>query len=181
MLKKVLTIYKLNLLIALVVFVVFLALRIDRNPITIGLTLFGAVLGAFVLDLDYIFYAYLDEPTKDFSINVKAYLRHKDISQLLTYIQLNKNSIKEKTLNSALFQMVLAPVSVFVTASPVTILLKALVLTTFAVSIYKVFADYLADDYTKWFWALKDVPEKKAFYVYVLIMVGFFVGSLYFI
>lgn len=178
MLKKILEIYKIQILVSIALTIVIIATNILRTPSNIFFVCLGTLLGTFVLDLDYFVYAYFLEPDKTFSVNLRGFIDHKDFTGALNHIYFNKEQVEDKTLNSVLFQIALAGTSVFVVASSSSLLIKALILSIFANSIYKM-ADYYFDGKSdQWFWALKKVPTENGILIYGLILFLVLVYSL---
>jgi len=172
------SLYKIQLLVSLTVAVSLIALAVITKPLLIGLVIFGSFLGTFILDLDYIIYSYFMEPTKNFSKTLTAFIKHKDLNNALKYIEFNKTDVKDKTLHSALFQIILAIFCVFVVSSEVTYLLKALVLSILCNSIYRLIEAHFNNQITDWFWAFKNTPTKKGTITYITVLFGVFVYCL---
>lgn len=171
MVKKIWELYKTPLLVSLTLAIVLIAENSVKTPLLLTSIILGSFVGTFLLDLDYIIYAYFTDPEKEFSKSLRSFIKHNDYAGAASHIMHNKDSIEDKTLNSALFQIVLAGVSIFTMASAAGIFIKALVISTFANSIYKATDQYLAGKGKEWFWALKTVPNKNGFYTYVAVMV----------
>ncbi|HSX39302.1 MAG TPA: hypothetical protein VLI92_01805 [Candidatus Saccharimonadales bacterium] len=179
MLKKILDVYKIPLLISLTLGVVFIALKIERQPLTIAFIILGTLLGTFFIDLDYYIYAYFLEPNADFSKSLRAFISHKDFLNTIAFIQYHKNDIQDKILSSLLFQIVLAGAAIFVTASTTGIFIKALVLSTFVNSVYRLNEETMQNSHESWFWALKSKPSKTAVYIYEFFLVLIFLYCLF--
>ena len=171
MLKKIWELYKTPLLLSLTLAIVLVSLNVLKTPFIIAATLLGALVGTFILDLDYIIYAYFTDTEKGFSVDLRSFFKHKDYVNALNHIYHNKDSIEEKTLNSALFQIVLAGVSIFTMASTAGFFIKALVISAFANSIYKALSQFYDGRVKDWFWALKTIPNKNGFYLYIGVLV----------
>ncbi len=154
------------------------AINVVREPFQITLIFLGSMLGTFVLETEYLLYAYIMEPTADFSRSLVSFIKHKDFNNALMYIEYHKEDIKDKTLNSALFQGVFALFSIFVSASNANIFIKALVLSTFLASLYKLSEVYFENKINTWFWALKNKPSKSGVAVYSAVLVLIFVYCL---
>ena len=172
---------KFPLLISTTLFLILLALRVERDPISIIFMLVGAYLGTFMLDLDYFVYAYFFEPEKEFSKQIRGYVTHGDLGGAMEYILYHKNSIKDKTLNSALFQIAIAGLSVVIVGSNAGLMLKSLILSIFVNSLYRMVEEYYENRLDTWFWAFKNKPRKESFYLYCcgLLLVLLFSFSLY--
>jgi hypothetical protein len=176
--KTFITTYKMQLLISITLFVTIVALAVLKEPLEIGLVFFGCILGTFILDLDYLIYAHFMEPHKNFSKTLLTFIKHKDFSNALNYISFNKTDVKDKTLHSALFQVILALFSIFVVSSNVTYLIKALVLSILCNSIYKLIEAHYANQVDDWFWAFKATPNKKSTLTYGTIIFSIFIYCL---
>lgn len=177
--KKALEIYKIPLAISVTLAIVLIALGTLREPLDIAAAIVGSVFGTFVLDLEYYLYAYIIEPTKDFSKTLTSYINHKDITNAILYVDHHKNEITDKSLNSALFQIVIAGFSLFVVYSTRSVFAKALVLSILANSIYKLIELYLKSDYANWFWIMKIPPKKDTVTLYLIGVIALFAFCLY--
>lgn len=170
--------YKLPFLLSMTLFVVFLALGTLRDTQDILSAFAGAFLGSFILDIEYFLYAYIFEPDEDFSLNLKAFIKHKDFSQAINHIKQHKEDIKDKSLNSALFQITLGLLSIFTVYSVESVLIKTLILSTFANSIYRLLESYFNSRIENWFWAFKDKPSKNGVFIFASVMIIILVFSL---
>ncbi len=171
MIKKIFTYYKIPLLISATIGIVVMAMGIVRNTWDIVEVALGIIMGTFILDIEYLLYPYLFEPNTDYARSVFAYIKHKDFGGLLGFINEHKNDIKDKSLNSALFQIILVPLIIFVIYSSASYFIKSLVLSAFANSIYRVIECYFEGNTKEWFWAIKGNPKKEGVIAYILILV----------
>lgn len=173
--KEFIRIYKVPLLLTFTLFVALLAVSVEREVLNIVLIFLGALLGTFFLDFDYIAHAYFVEPEKPNSGLVKDYIKHKDYFGLLNFIHTHKFEFEERTLNSALFQIILGASAVFVMSSSISIFLKVFILSAFVNSIYRFLEEYVQGQVTKWFWSLKIDTKPMNIYIYLLaLLVGVF-------
>lgn len=179
MINKLIKLYKIQLLISITVSITIIALTVSTDPIEIGAILFGSLLGTFVLDLDYFIYAYFLEPTKDFSKNIMAFIKHGDVKNILMYIDIHKNDIEDKTLHSTLFQTVFAVFSIFVISSNTPYLVKSIVISILANSIYRFLEAYFKGNVTTWFWAFKNTPSKNGMIIYIAVIFSILSYCLY--
>lgn len=164
--KKILDAYKLPILLALTLFVVILALTVERSVFQIFLIALGTIIGTFVLDLDYFVYAYFFEPERDFSTQVRGYTKHKDYIGAWNYIYYHKGEIKDAVLNSALFQIALAGLVIVVAGTPTSMFIKAVTISAFVNSMYRMAEEHFENRTDNWFWAFKKKPDKNTFYLY---------------
>ena len=165
--KKITEIYKLPILVSLTVFIALMALLVPRNPLIVAQMVLACLLAVFVLDLDYFIYAFFTDIDTDFAITLKGYLRHKDYAGAISYIYYHKDEIKEKTLQSVLFQIVLGLLTFFMVFTPINIFMKTLVIATFANSFYRLAEAYQTEKIDDWFWMLKEKPSKGGVKVYM--------------
>jgi len=180
MLKKVVELYKFSLLLAVFVSIAILALTVQTNPVQIAMVILGALAGAFFLDLDYIIHAYFLEPESEFGKSVQGFGHHNDFKGLANYIYYHKNDLKEKTLNSAIFQLVLGGASVLVVSSTASNFAKALVISAFVNSMYRLAEQHFEYKNTgDWFWAFKKAPDKMGLAIYSGILLGVLVLSFF--
>jgi len=176
--KSFINLYKTPILISIALAVVLTALPVLKDSFTIGLVFFLSFIGIFVLDLDYLIHAYFIEPEKDFSKTLRAYLKHKDSKGALNFIQIHKDDVADKTLNSALFQVVFSLFCIFVIYSDVYYPVKAFVLSIMANSIYRLSEVYFTGKAKSWFWSFKKQPDKKGVLVYALGILAVFIYCL---
>lgn len=172
-LKRLVELYKIPVLVSLTLFIVFLALTVLRDPVNIVLTLFGALAGTFTLDLDYFIYAYFTDPSTDFAQTLRGYFKHKDYTNAISYIYYHREDIKEKTLQSAMFQIVIGALSFFMVFAPINFFAKALIISTYVNSLYRL-AEMFFENPEKaksWFWMLKEKPSPKGVKVYLAVNV----------
>jgi len=173
MLRKTLELYKFPLLLAVFVTAAILALTVQTNPIQITLIILGALAGAFFLDLDYILHAYFLEPASEFGKSVQGFMHHKDFKGLANYIYYHRNDIKEKTLNSAIFQLVLGGASILVVSSTASNFAKALVISAYVNSMYRMAEQHFELKNTAdWFWAFKKVPDGLGLVIYSTLLIA---------
>lgn len=177
--KKALNIYKIPVAISVTLSIVLIALGTLRNPLDIMAVVIGAILGTFVLDLEYYIYAYFVDPKKDFSKTLTSYINHKDFTNAVLFVDHHKNELEDKSLNSALFQIVIAFFSIFVVYSTRSVFAQALVLSILANSIYKLVEQFLENDYENWFWIMKIPPKKDTVTIYLVGLVIIFAFCLY--
>lgn len=174
-----LKLYKVPFLIAITLTVVLIALMLERQFMVFALIAVGAIFGVFLLDLDYFIHAFLTEKDQDFSKTFSAYVKHWNLGQALTYAHYHKNDIKEKTLNSAFFQVILIGLTIFTIFSQQNIFILTLVLSAFVNSIYRMIEAYYQDnDLKEWFWVLKETPSSRGIYVYTAGLLLFLVCAL---
>ena len=178
--RRFLTFYKTPLLLSLTLFVVFTSVRVETNIFAIVLLALGTFLGTFLLDAEYFIFSYILEPSHLFSQSFTAFIKDKDFSNALMYAHHNQESIKDKTLNSVLFQLALGGLSFFVVSTSATLLVKALLLSGFANSIYKLIEKYYAHNTDDWFWAIKNkpTPRQTVFYITFLLVLFAYCVSL---
>ena len=174
-----LSLYKIPLLISLTLIIALLATTLVSKPLPILMIVVGAFLGTFVLDLEYVLLVYFFEPQSEFSKVLVSFIKHRDFTNVAQYINLHKHGIKDKSLNSAVFQIIIAAVSVFVISSNALLILKALMLSVFASSMYKLAESYFENKTDEWFWALKTPPTKSTILIYAFVLMVVFSYCLY--
>ncbi|HBY10177.1 TPA: hypothetical protein DEP93_02735 [candidate division WWE3 bacterium] len=164
-------------IISAVVAVVFLAAVVESSVVNIVFIVLASFLGTFVLDLEYPLYAYFFEPEKGFSRNFKNYIKDKDYRGALKYVFYNKGDVVDKSLNSALFQIIFAVLTVLVAYTSSSRIVTALIFSIFANSIFKMWEHYFNGQTDEWFWALKNKPDKKGVILYSAAMIMVLVVS----
>jgi hypothetical protein len=181
MIKKILTYYKVPLLISLTLGITILAMSVARSALEIAEVFIGVILGTFLLDTEYILYSYIFEPKTDFAKSIFAYIKSSDFGGLISFINEHKNEVKDKSFNSVLFQAILIFVVVFVSYIDTSYLIKAFVMSIFANSIYKLIECVFEGTTKEWFWAIKGTPKKDAVVVFIIGLVIVLAISLYFV
>ncbi|AHB40555.1 TPA: hypothetical protein DHW62_02795 [candidate division WWE3 bacterium] len=164
-------------IISAVVAIVFLATVVERSTISAVFTVLASLLGTLVLDLEYPLYAYFFEPERGFSKNFRNYVKDKDYKGALKYVFYNKGDVVDKSLNSALFQIIFAVLTVLVAYTSTSRIVTALVFSIFANSIFKMWEHYFSGQTDEWFWALKNKPDKKGVILYSAAMIAVLVVS----
>lgn len=171
MIKKIFTYYKIPLLLSITIGIVIAAMGVARNTLDIIEIAIGALLGTFALDMEYIMYPYLFDPKTDFSKSIFAFVKHKDYGGLIGFINEHKSSIEDKSLNSALFQLVLVPLSIYLVYSNASYFIKTFTLSIFANSIYKLIEAYFEGKTEDWFWAIKGTPKKEGVLLFIIALI----------
>jgi hypothetical protein len=178
MFKKFLTIYKIPLLISITLIIVLTAIKLPRDPMAFTLIIMGSLLGTFLLDLDYIIHAYFLEPATDFSRTLRAFIKHGDLGNAFSFIQYHRGEIKEKVLNSVLFQIVLTGLVIYVVYASPSVFIRALILSVYLNSLYRLAEHILTDRIEDWFWSLKSTPPRDKAILYGFVLFGVFVFCL---
>lgn len=167
--KKILSLYKIPLLVSLTLFIVLTALMVLKDPFDISLAFLGCLLGTVFLDLDYIIYAYFTDMEKDFSRTLRGFIKHKDFENALSHIYYHHGDIKEKTLQSVLFQIVMGGFSLFMVFAPINLFAKSIIISIYVNSIYRLAERFYKEDINDWFWLLKEKPSRKGVSIYLVI------------
>jgi hypothetical protein len=181
MIKKIFTYYKLPLLISATLGIIVAAMGVVKKPLEIIEIISGVLMGTFILDVEYILYSYMFEPNSNFAVSVFGYIKSKDIGGLIAFINEHRDDIKEKSLNSALFQIILAPIVLFVSYSTKSYFAKTFVLSMFAISIYRLIECYFEGDIKEWFWALKVTPKKSSILLFIIVLLAILASCLFLI
>ncbi|HOD01506.1 MAG TPA: hypothetical protein PKH50_02185 [bacterium] len=179
MIKKILKYYTTPLLISATLGIIMLAMTVAKDPIEIIEIIVGAILGTFILDIEYVLYPYMFDSNSDFSKFIFGYTKNKDFEGLISFINEHRNDLKEKSLNSALFQTVLIPICLFVSYIDTSYFMKAFVLSIFANSIYRLIECYFYGTTKEWFWAIKGTPKKEGILGFMVILLAVLAVSLY--
>jgi hypothetical protein len=181
MTKKLFSFYKTPLLLSLVLSIVIIALNSSKPVEYLTQIFIGAFVGTFFLDIEYFLYAYLFEPQADFSKTLLGFVRHRDFFSAVSYLNYHKDEIKEKSINSGVFQVVLALVCISVVLASTFTIIQVLVLSMYANSIYKFAESYFKGTLDDWFWALKKTPSKPTLVAYTIALVSVLIFCLYFL
>jgi hypothetical protein len=180
MLKKLFSFYKVPLLISTVLVIVLIALNPSKPALYFAQIFFGAFLGTFFLEIEFFLHAYIFEPDVDFSKTLLGFTKHGDLINAFLFINYHKDEIKEKSINSGVFQIVMAFVCISVVFATTYVMMKALVLSIFANSIYRFAECYYKGNIEEWFWAFKRTPSKRMLSFYTMALIGTLVLCLYF-
>lgn len=179
MLKKTIKLYSTSLILSITLSIVLIALGVERQILTIIWIILGSLLGTFTLDLDYIIQALFIEPDHQYAGTIKEYLKHRDILGVLNFISYHKHEFHQRALNSALFQLVLGALTIFVVTSVTNPFLKGFVLSTFLNSIYRFVEEFLEDKSDNWFWSINIETKPLNIYIYLVAMLIALIYSIY--
>lgn len=166
--------YRLQIILSLSLMIVLISQVFKSGYLELSLIALGCILGTFFLDLDYFINAYMIDQDSDFSKLLRDYVKNKDIIGALNYTLFHPNEIKNKTLNSAIFQVALAIFSLYLVRNPgVSTFYKAFILSILINSIYRFLYFYIQNEHQDWFWILKETPGKSfiIFYNSILILI----------
>ncbi len=167
--------YRLQIIISLSLMVVLISQVYRNGVLELSLIALGCILGTFFLDLDYFISAYLVDQDTEFAKLLKDYVRNKDFLGAFNYIIYHANEVKNKTLNSAIFQVCLSIFAIYIVRNPVSTFYKALVISILLNSIYRFFYFFIQNEHEDWFWVLKNTPGKIFIGIYnfvLLVIVG---------
>jgi hypothetical protein len=172
MIKKLIALYKIQFLVSVTLAIVLIAIKTVKDPLSIAFIIIAILIGTFILDLDYLIYAFFLEPEADFSKTLSAFVKHKDFINAFQFIEYHKNEMGERTLHSIIFQLVLVGAAIFSISAASNIYVKALILSIYVNSIYRLMELYFSDTYEQWFWALKNKPTRSKVMLYIFGLVG---------
>ncbi|HLD51379.1 hypothetical protein A3K34_00265 [candidate division WWE3 bacterium RIFOXYC1_FULL_40_10] len=170
--------YKFPLLIAITLGVVLSAVKVAKEPLLLAMIFAGVLLGTLVLELEYVLYAFVFEPHTPFAENLTSFIKHGDFANAAKYVEYHKHEITDKSLNSAVFQVIIGLMAIFVISSDVSILIKAFVLSIFANTIYKLAESYFENKLHDWFWVLKNTPSRSGVVLYSFSLLILFIYCL---
>ena len=165
--------YRYPLFLSAILGVVVFTLRLERSVVNIFLIFLGAFLGTFLLDLDYLIFAYFTEPTHHFSRRIKEFVGQGNLAGLANYVRYHQEAMGRQILHSALFQVLLAITCFYVLSSSTSIIGGMICLAAYAQSFYEQFRDAQRGVLRDWFWILKDEPTESLLWGY-FITVGLF-------
>ena len=167
--------YRIPLILGISLGVVIFSTSFKGNITDAILIFLGAILGIFMLDLDYILQAYILEPEDNFSKLFRDYIKSKDYGGAFDYSIYHADEVENKTLNSAVFQFAMMFFCIFIATSNLSIFYKSLVLSTQLNTIFRFFYFYFQGHGKDWFWILKNQPSKPIIFGFnflVLTMLG---------
>lgn len=162
--------YRLPIILSISLTVVLISQVFRNGYLELTLIFLGCLLGTFFLDLDYFINAYLLDTDSEFSKLLRDYVKQKDYTGALNYIIHHADEVKNKTLNSAVFQVALSFFALYIVRNPVSTFYKALVISILVNSIYRFFYFFIQDEHHDWFWILKKAPGKMFIGIYNLIL-----------
>ncbi|OGC50774.1 hypothetical protein A2716_01930 [candidate division WWE3 bacterium RIFCSPHIGHO2_01_FULL_40_23] len=167
---KILKTYKMNLFVSLTMGIVITAVRVEKIPLNIFLIFFSSLIGTFVLEFDYFIHAYIFEPNGAFSQGLKDLMKQRNYTGVVSFIKSNRFNIPSMILYGAMFQMIMAFLSLVLVTSE-GIFGISLTLSVLAQTFYKMFEEYEKHhSLSEWFWILKDKPSKSVQLAYALAM-----------
>ena len=151
--KTLLEKYLFPFLIALVVGLFGIVLRLEKDVFVIAGVLVCVILSTFILDFDYIFFAYFIDPKHFFSQNVQNLIRSKNYIGALTYIEHHKGELRNMPIHSVLFQLILIPFGFYVLNSSYQLAPKTFLLSVQAQLIFEQFKDFsVHKNIDLWLW-----------------------------
>lgn len=160
MLKKLIEVYKIYFLISLAIFLLVVLANFDKVPTFYFVFVFiGAFMVPFLYELDYILYAYILEPTTNFSISIKNLLNQKNYKGVFIFAHENEISI-----TSSVFRSILLVISIFAVAflsiyTFSNIISQTILLTFLLTSIYLQTISFVNNSYRSWYSFLDFVPK----------------------
>lgn len=167
--------YRFHLLVALVFAIAVVSFRLETNILNIVLILFGSLVGALLMEVDYYFFIYLTDPEHHFSKMVKSLLEEKKYSGAIAYINSSRGEIERTVLHSVLFQPILLVLAFYVNSSSASLFAGAMTLTMLLHTFIDQAREYAATKKVEsWFWPLRfPVTEKFLAGYFAVMVIGF--------
>ncbi|PIS21718.1 hypothetical protein COY33_02660 [candidate division WWE3 bacterium CG_4_10_14_0_2_um_filter_42_7] len=180
MIKKLLEFYKSPLLLSLALSVVLITARLESKVPYIIFIFLGALLGTFLLEVDRLLTFLVFEPKSTLSLEFKSLIKERNFEGALTFFEKQKPVNGGKTLlKSAVFQVILAVLSLYICMTTINPFAPALTLSALSQSFYYQLRDYQEkSDISDWFLVLKERPTKNFYLGYFIVLGLVFVASL---
>ncbi len=131
----------------------------------------GSIAGFLLVDLEYLIHAYLVDPSSDVSIKIKDLFSHGKFVALIDYYNHEEHTFGELSIRSAMFQIILAGLSLIVVTGDTWIFAKTMVLSMGATLLYFQFAEYLrAHTLLRWFWIFTGNLTDSFYKAYMVVL-----------
>lgn len=169
----------------IVTFAYFLLVSILRWKIDLGLIAiwFGGIIGTYLLDIDHLLYWYILHPEADDSRQAKILFKNQDYKGIYQLLSAVHQSHTKLIFHTALLQIVLLILSVYVLTSGGSVFGSALIMAANLHLLKDVWHDYFARGKTaaiEWFfWQIKGVVWEKYITIYLSIASLVFLGLSY--
>lgn len=130
----------------------------------------GAVIGAFLPDLEAIITALFVEPNHHTSQMIRSFYKDRKFKLLWFYWRANRGEYQSLIVHSSFFQLVFFVFSFYIVSSSASSFAGALCLALLARLFYEQYLDYKKGTLKEWFWAI-NLPLTKNFYkIYFLVL-----------
>lgn len=178
--------YKIPVLISIVISLVILVLGILFNGVAspwVGVLVFvGAILGALMMDLEFILYAYIIEPNSPASLSIKTFVRANGFGGYVRYLNENEYSFTELPLRSVLFQVLLMIFAYYVVITGGHYFGVALILSMLATIFYMQIIELnKLGNLDRWFWLYNGDVNRDQSIAYLCGLGLAFLGVFFFI
>lgn len=167
--------YKIPLLISLVVMLCILALNAESNPFSILFIILGALIGIFLLDLEYLLTAYVVDPDAQMSKQLKAEVVGKNIFSYARFLNDYEYEFKNLAMRSVVFHVLLLIFGYYIVITQSFVLAQAIVLSMLANILYFELMEILSKgNLDRWAWIYNGDVTKKVSFIYWSICLLFF-------
>jgi len=165
----------------LVTFLYFLSISLLRLEVNINLLWLwlGAFSGSFLLDLDHFLYWFFTHPEELDSQQAKVLLRTKNYKGLYHQLVLSRGLHKRLIFHSALFQIILFPLSFFILSSGGSIFASGLVMSINLHLLKDEWQDFFKnrEKLSDWlFWQVKGLAVREYLKIYMVVVTAVFAG-----
>lgn len=113
LLKKVFIFYKKELTLCLILSIIVIAFRLETSLINIISIILGFPLGMLILDIDYLLFAYIINPSHHFSQMLTSLIRDRNLPAAVNYFMDSRHEVTASTIRSALFQIIILLTALF--------------------------------------------------------------------
>lgn len=169
--KSFLSYYKLPLLISATLAILVIAIRLESRPAAIFAIFLGALIGTFLLEVDALLQLLFFESESTTSCEFRELWKDRNWEGAFLFFETHKNGGRS-LFKSAIFQVILAALSLYICATSQNPFAPTLVLSSLLGSFYYQFSEYQEKGtIDSWFWVLKEAPG-KSFYVGYFIAMG---------
>lgn len=174
--------YKIPFLFSLVVGLALVVLRGETFWLNALLAFVGAILGMLLLDLEYVFFAYIVDVSHEGSKGVKAYLKRRNIVGLVDFLNQHEYKFGEMSIRSLLFVVILVIFSFYTVVSGAWIFSEAVVMSLLARLIYEQFVELQKlKTLKRWFWCYDAHLSERQYYLYLLILTLVYISEFSFV
>ena len=168
--------YKIPFLIALVVGLAAVVLGGVASWITAVWAFFGAIIGIFIIDMEYVLNAYVIDPSTEVSGFIRELIHKKDYKGYFNFLNNNEYKFKDLAIHSTFFVILLAGFALYTSVGSYWIFAKTLTVTMYAMLVYESIIELARTKTLKrWFWFYNGEISYRASVVYCACLVGILV------
>lgn len=164
--------YKIPFLIALVVGLSAVVFGNVSNWLVAVWAFLGAILGIFIVDMEYILNAYIIDPSVEISGIIRDMIKKKQYKLYFKFLNENEYKFTNMAIHSTLFLVILAFFAFYIIVGNYWVFAKTFTVSILAVLVYKSIIELSKTKTLKrWFWFYNGEISYRASIVYCVSLV----------